>query len=97
MGNKKDEKSLELTTGSRYRITSLSSRDHAVVTAGLFKGYISVASDEGIIMELDKTHDELKGKLRVVPVNMILFIDIVEALDPEEDTESKENAERYLY
>lgn len=97
MGKKDEEKTLELTTGSRYRITSLSSRDNIVSTSGTFKGYISIASDEGMIMELDDGHEEMQGGLRVVPVNMILFIDVLEALEPEEDEESKKNAERYLY
>ncbi len=94
---KTETKTLELTTGSRYRITSLSSRDHAVVSSGTFKGYISIASDEGMIMELDDTHEKLKNKQRVVPVHMILFIDILEALEPEEDEESRKDTERYLY
>ncbi len=94
---KKDEKTLELTTGSRYRITSLSSRDNAVSTSGIFKGYISIASEEGMIMELDETHADLQGKQRVIPIHMILFIDVLEALEAEEDEESRKNAERYLY
>ncbi len=94
---KKDEKTLELTTGSRYKITSLSSRDNAVLTSGTFKGYISLGSEEGMIMELDDSHEELKGNQRVLPIHMILFIDILEALEAEEDEESRLNAERYLY
>lgn len=94
---KKDEKHLELTTGSSYCIASLSSRDHTVVTSGVFKGYISIGSEEGMVMELDESHEEHKGQQRVVPIHMILFIDIVEALEAEEDEESRLDAERYLY
>lgn len=79
MKPKKEETPVQLTLGSKYHVRSLASREAVIETKGTFRGFTSVGSIDGIAMELDETHKELKGKLRVIPSHMILSIDIVEA------------------
>ena len=74
----KEEKKLELTEGSEYKITSLGSRDKMVETEGVFKGFISIGVDEtGLLIELNKNHGEMKGHTRIVPLHVILLIDVL--------------------
>lgn len=84
---KKDEKKDEgvvLTKDSRYRIKSLESRDNPLITSGKFIGYTAIGHDEGMAMELDETHEDKKGHIRVVPTHTIVCIDIIEAAEKED-------------
>jgi hypothetical protein len=74
------EKKMELTEGSEYKITSLGARDSLLETEGVFKGFISIGVDEtGILMELNQNHGDMAGKIRIVPLHVILLIDILSA------------------
>lgn len=78
------EKKMELTEGSVYKITSLGSRDHLLETEGVFKGFISIGVDEtGLLMELSKSHGTMAGKIRIVPLHVILLIDVLDAKEDE--------------
>ena len=80
MNEEKKEKKMELTEGSLYKITSLGGRDHALETEGIFKGFISIGVDEtGLLMELSKSHGNIAGKIRIVPLHVILLIDVIRA------------------
>ena len=71
---------IELTEGSEYKITSLGGRDNALETEGTFKGFMSIGVDEvGLLMELGKKHDKMAGKIRIIPLHVILAIDVLEA------------------
>jgi len=71
---------IELTEGSEYKITSLGGRDNALETEGIFKGFMSIGVDEvGLLMELSKKHDKMAGKIRIIPLHVILAIDVLEA------------------
>jgi hypothetical protein len=71
---------IELTEGSEYKITSLGGRDKVLETEGIFKGFMSIGVDEvGLLMELSKKHDKMAGKIRIVPLHVILAIDVLEA------------------
>ena len=71
---------IELTEGSEYKITSLGGRDNALETEGIFKGFMSIGVDEvGLLMELAKKHDKMAGKIRIIPLHVILAIDVLEA------------------
>ena len=85
---------VSLTYGSRYIITSLGNKDRAMITKGLFRGYTVVGNVDGVCMELDGTHRELKGKIRVLPSHMILSIDIIDAARPKPQV-AEESIERY--
>jgi len=67
-----------LTKGSRYRIESMETRDHTKVTKGIFRGYATIGPDDALVIELDESHQELKGKLRLIPLHVILAVDILE-------------------
>lgn len=78
-----------LTLGSKYHVRSLATRETALDTRGTFRGVVSVGTIDGVAMELDATHGELKGKIRVIPTHMVTAIDILEAAKKEEpDAES---------
>jgi len=85
----KDEK-LELTEGSEYKITSLGSRDNLIETSGTFKGFISVGVDEtGVLMELNQSHGDMAGRMRIVPLHVILLIDVLNIKENEKKDDFK--------
>ncbi len=69
---------VSLTKGSRYRIESMETRDRTKITKGIFRGYATIGTDDAIVIELDDSHQELKGKLRLIPLHVILAVDITE-------------------
>lgn len=85
----KDEKTVHLTLGSKYHIRSLASREAVLETTGVFKGVVSVGTIDGLAMELDATHPDLKGRMRVIPTHMVLAIDILEAVKKEEESKDE--------
>lgn len=88
---RKDEAFL-LTPGSQYRIKSLESRDRPMETVGVFKGYAALAHDTAVVIELDKSHGEDGGRLRLIPSHMILSIDVLRAEKEKEEKEGETNA-----
>lgn len=88
---RKDD-ALVLTQGSLYKIKSLESRDHPMETTGIFRGYAAVAHDTAIVMELDKSHGDEKGRLRLIPSHMIISIDVLKAEKERAEKESDSNA-----
>jgi hypothetical protein len=90
----KKVEAVSLTNGSRYIITSLGNKDRAIITKGIFRGYTVVGNVDGVCIELDGSHKELKGKIRVLPSHMILSIDIIDAAQPKPQVQ-EESIERY--
>lgn len=88
---RKDE-AFVLTTGSLYKIKSLESRDHPMETVGIFKGYAALAHDTAVVIEIDKSHGDDKGRLRLIPSHMILSIDVLKAEKEKEEKEAESNA-----
>jgi len=76
-----------LTKGSRYRITSMETRDKPLITHGVFRGYAAIGPDDGICMELDSSHGEMSGKVRILPSHMIISIDVVEQAEERKQKE----------
>ena len=64
------EELVSLTKGSRYRVESMETRDRTKITKGIFRGYATIGPDEAIVLELDESHQEMKGKLRFGKVNV---------------------------
>ena len=84
------EKKMELTEGSVYKITSLGGRDQLIESQGTFKGFISIGVDEtGLLMELNEDHGDLKGKIRIIPLHVMLLVDVLSAKDDEKKDEYK--------
>ncbi len=92
-----DEKQgMELTEGSSYKITSLGGRDAALETEGIFKGFISIGVDEiGLLMELGSAHGAMAGKIRIVPLHVLLAIDVLEVKPTEKKDEDKKTSHYY--
>lgn len=83
MKPKKEETPVQLTMGSKYHVKSLASREAVLETRGVFRGFTSVGSIDGLAMEMDDSHADMKGRTRVIPSHMVLSIDIIEAAKSE--------------
>jgi hypothetical protein len=69
---------MELMTGSKCVIYSMGSEKETLVTRGTFVGNTYIGKDEGICIKMDSSHREMKGKMRIIPVSMVISIDILE-------------------
>ena len=78
-----DKAFIVLTKGSRYRIQSVETRDKPMVTHGIFRGYGTIGPDDAICMELDESHHELAGKIRIIHCHMVISIDVMEQVEGE--------------
>jgi len=84
------EKKLELTEGSEYKILSLGSRDNLIETTGFFKGFISIGVDEtGLLIELSKSHGDMAGRTRIIPLHVILLIDVLNVKEEDKKDDLK--------
>ncbi|MBN1677377.1 MAG: hypothetical protein JW880_02450 [Candidatus Thermoplasmatota archaeon] len=88
----KRDDAIVLTPGSLYKIKSLESRDKPMETVGIFKGYAALANDTVIVMELNASHGEEKGRLRLIPSHMVISIDVLKAEREKEEKEAESNA-----
>jgi len=107
------EDRLKLTPGSRYRITSMMTRDDPLVTEGTFKGYTMVSNMDALLMDLappakgkakGKGKAEAKGKAKAKPAEELRLIPAqmiisIDILDQAEEKEEEERspASRYYY
>ena len=92
--NKKED--LKLTEGSRYKIISIGGKDNPLETEGVFKGFATLAIEEGgLLIELGEVHGEMQGKTRIVPLHAILAIDILDAKEHEKKDDLKEASHYY--
>ena len=76
-----------LTKGSRYRITSMETRDKPLITHGTFRGYAALGPDDAICIELDQSHPDLAGKVRLIPCHMVIAIDVIEQHEEKKEKE----------
>jgi len=75
------KESFHLTKGSLYEILSLGEKDNLLKTRGTFEGFASLGVDDiGLCIKLDKKHGKLAGKLRIIPLNVVLAIDVISAV-----------------
>lgn len=81
-----------LSVGSRYRIQSMGTRDEMVVTHGVYRGQVTLGDYTAVAIELDDSHKELAGKIRLIPSHMILALDMLSIV--EEADEADEETER---
>lgn len=87
--NKKPE--IELTEESQYKIYSLGGKDIMLETEGRFKGFTSLGVDEtGLLIELNENHGEMSGKIRIIPLHVVLAIDVLEAVPNQKKDDAKE-------
>jgi len=82
-----NEGTVTLTKGSKYKIESMETRETPLVTRGIFKGYATIGPEDALCMELDESHKELAGRIRLIPLQMIIAIDVIEAVEEEKKPE----------
>ena len=56
----------------------METRERAKVTKGVFRGYATIGTDDAIVIGLDDSHQEMKGKLRLIPLHVVLAVDVME-------------------
>jgi len=76
---------IALTVGSKIRVRSASSENESLVSNGLFRGLVSIGGDSSLAVELDDTVAEEKGRTRLIPLNAVLALDVLEAAKAEEE------------
>ena len=86
---------ITLTKDSMYIVKSLMSKEQCLETEGIFKGYTAIGGDEAICVELSDKHGEMAGKIRVIPIAMLISIDIVEAKKEDKDRGKEDSSPTY--
>ena len=76
---------ISLTPGSKIRVRSAGTRDDALVSSGVFRGLVSVGGDNSLAVELEEGGKGEKGLIRLIPINALLAIDVLEAVKPTEE------------
>ena len=76
---------ITLAPGSKIRVRSAGSRDEALLSMGTFRGLVSVGGENNLALEVEDGPKEEKGRIRLIPLNAILAIDILEAAKPPEE------------
>jgi hypothetical protein len=82
---------ISLTPGSRVRIYSAGARDEPIESTGTFRGLVSVGGDNSVALEIEETsrkEKDEKGRIRLIPLNAIMAIDILHAVKVEEEKRS---------
>ena len=83
-----------LTRGSKWKVVSSGGHGEPIVSSGIFKGYVAFGHDSAISIELDPSHGEDAGRVRVIPCAVVLSLDLI-AIKREE--EEKGGEERGVY
>jgi hypothetical protein len=83
-----------LTKGSKWKVISSGGNGEPIVSIGVFKGYVAFGHDSAISIELDSTHGEDAGQIRVIPCVAVLSLDLISI---KQEQEEKSNEERGVY
>ena len=65
----------------------METRDRPLVTHGIFRGYAAVGPDDALCIELDSSHADQMGKVRLIPCHMVIAIDVVEQTEEKKEKE----------
>ena len=87
---------IALTVGSKVRVRSASSENESLVSNGTFRGLVSIGGDSSLAIELDGTVAEEKGRTRLIPLNALLALDVLEAAKPEEEKRTDPTSPGYF-
>ncbi|HEV2429449.1 MAG TPA: hypothetical protein VGV64_06375 [Thermoplasmata archaeon] len=88
--------SIVLTVGSKVSVRSAGSREEVLVSGGTFRGLVSIGGDSSIAIELETAQKSEKGRVRLIPINALLSLDVVEAVKPEEEKRTEPAATGYF-
>jgi hypothetical protein len=84
MGNKNKEENFSLVVGSSYLVRSAESREKPMETRGKMRGFASIGQETAIAMEMDESHGDSAGKIRFIPLNVIMSIDVLKTIEKPE-------------
>ena len=90
MGNTKKEESFSLVIGSSYLVRSTESREKPMETRGKLRGYASIGQETAVAMEMDESHGDSAGKLRFIPLNVILSVDVLKTVEKQEEKKEQQ-------
>ena len=45
----------------------METREKPLITNGIFKGYATIGPDDAVVMQLDESHTEMAGRIRLIP------------------------------
>lgn len=76
-----------LTKGSRYKVISASSTEENITSEGTLEGFLTMGEEPALLLN---TGEKNKEKLRIIPVNTILLIDVIEYSEEKEKEEKKD-------
>ncbi len=79
-----------LALGSKCVVYVATSREEVQKSSGTFCGFVPVGEESSMCIVLDETHGELSGKIRLIPTNMIVAIDVIELGKDESKREQEE-------
>lgn len=98
MPEEKRRSGMTLTPGSTVQVRSGDKGEDPLVTTGTFRGYVGLGSgDQALSIELDESNGkEAKGRIRLIPSAMILSIDILHHVKPEEEKKAPEQVQVYF-
>ena len=107
------EDRLKLTPGSRYKVTSMMTRDEPMVTDGTFKGYTMLGNIDALIMDISppakggskagakkgKAKPKAKAKQEAEELRLIpaQMIIAIDVLDQVEEKEAEEKTPTSRY
>ncbi len=86
---------IELVPGSKCVIYLATSNEEIAKVSGTFEGFVPVGEDSSLCITLDKSHGDKKGLVRLIPINMIAAIDVIELAEKKETDEGFEDAGHY--
>jgi hypothetical protein len=79
-----------LTKGSKWKVISSGGEGKSIVSVGVFRGYVAFGHDSAIGIELDSTHGEDAGRIRVIPCVSVLSLDLISIKQEEEEKDTEE-------
>lgn len=82
---KRKEESFAMTVGSQYLVRSVDAREKPLETRGKLRGYASIGQETALAMELDDSNGEHKGRIRFIPINVIMSVDVLKAVEKPEE------------
>jgi hypothetical protein len=86
----------QMTIGSKYRVRSLESREKPLISQGIFKGYTAFGHTDALVMELDESHGEGQGRVRIIPAHMVVAIDVLLTAEGTDAKEKEKETSRYF-
>jgi hypothetical protein len=88
--------SIALTVGSKVSIRSASGGDEVFISEGTFRGLVSVGGDSSIALELESGSKAEKGRVRLIPLNAVLSVDVLQAKKIEQEKRAEPPSTEYF-